>query len=106
MVELISDDVAVMYLGRIVESGPCEEVFANPRHPYTQALLSAAPQVDPSVTRPRVVLSGEPPNPENVPAGCAFHPRCPRVMEICRLNPPPAIRSGGVTTVCHLYGAH
>ena len=76
VVRQLAHRVAVMYLGRIVESGPTEDVLAHPRHPYTQALLSAVPEPDPTSRRSRLVLAGEPPSPSAPPPGCAFHPRC------------------------------
>ncbi len=75
--------VAVMYLGRIMEEGPTSEVFANPRHPYTQALLSAAPSPDPQHRRRRIVLKGEPPSPAHPPSGCVFRTRCPHALAAC-----------------------
>jgi len=84
VVEYLADEVAVMYLGRIVEYGPTEEVFANPRHPYTQALLAAVPKIDPQTKAEKIHLTGDIPSPVNPPSGCHFHPRCPHVMPRCR----------------------
>ena len=100
----VSDRIAVMYLGRIVEIGPAEEIMERPRHPYTQALLSAIPR--PGVARTgRIVLQGELPDPANPPSGCAFHTRCPRVMDICHTQLPALAPRGQSTgeTACHLY---
>jgi len=78
VLENICDQIAVMYLGRIVEQGPVSEVFARPRHPYTKALISAVPSVEQTKRRTRTTLKGEPPQPSQRPPGCSFHPRCPR----------------------------
>jgi oligopeptide/dipeptide ABC transporter ATP-binding protein len=87
-VSSIADRIAVMYLGRIVEIGPTGEVLTNPRHPYTQALLSVAPVPNPRLRRARIVLQGETPDPIQLPSGCRFHPRCPLVMERCKSIDP------------------
>ncbi|WP_119388585.1 ABC transporter ATP-binding protein [Taklimakanibacter lacteus] len=102
VVEHVSDRVAVMYLGRIVEEGRATQVLRQPRHPYTEALVSAAPGAK---GRSRIVLKGDPPSPEAVPAGCRFHPRCPKVLDICHGAPPPLVEGSGSSRVeCHLYG--
>ncbi|MDY0220780.1 MAG: ABC transporter ATP-binding protein [Desulfobacterium sp.] len=88
VVRHVSDRIAVMYLGRIVEMADRDDLFAHPLHPYTRALLSAIPAVDPLVKRKRTILTGELPSPENPPQGCRFHTRCPEVMDICKKNEP------------------
>ncbi len=96
VVKHISDRVAVMYLGKIVELGPAADVIERPRHPYTRALVSAIPTPNPDVerTRQRIVLAGDPPSPLHPPAGCAFHPRCAYAQEKCKLAVPPLIADG------------
>ncbi len=105
VVNHVSDRIAVMYLGRIVESGPTDEIINRPRHPYTQALLSAVPVPDPTVARRhRLALTGEPPSPARLPTGCRFQTRCPQVMDVCRTDDPPPVESeSGTTVFCHLY---
>jgi oligopeptide/dipeptide ABC transporter ATP-binding protein len=105
VVRQISDRVAVMYLGQVVELAPTAELYANPKHPYTQALLAAVPVPDPAFERARhyTPLRGEPPSPANPPPGCPFHTRCPRAVERCR-SEPPALRetAPGRLVACHL----
>ncbi len=96
-VAAVADEMAVMYLGRIVERGPVRALLQQPQHPYTQALLSVVPSVDPRRKRKRVILQGETPDPISVPPGCRFHPRCPAAVDRCRRHDPvlePA-RHGG-----------
>jgi peptide/nickel transport system ATP-binding protein len=92
---VISDRIAVMYLGRIVEIGDTEEVVANPRHPYTKALISVIPVPDPLVKREHVILKGETPNPVDIPSGCRFHPRCPEAIDACKERDPEDVRIAG-----------
>jgi oligopeptide/dipeptide ABC transporter ATP-binding protein len=107
VVEYISDRVAVMYLGHIVETGAAADLYAAPAHPYTQALISAIPEPDPERPRQRMVLGGDVPNPEQPPTGCPFHPRCPKSMPICSAEMPPAKNLGTPERPhevrCHLY---
>jgi oligopeptide/dipeptide ABC transporter ATP-binding protein len=85
----LADRIAVMYLGRIVEIGPARQILADPRHPYTKALLSVAPVPNPRLRRERMILQGETPDPVNLPSGCRFHPRCPLAVDACRVTDPP-----------------
>jgi oligopeptide/dipeptide ABC transporter ATP-binding protein len=102
VVRHIAHRVAVMYLGRLVEVAGTDALFGAPHHPYTQALLSAAPVPDPERRRTRIVLSGDVPSPANAPAGCAFHPRCPIVRDICRTQVPALRDLGhGHHAACH-----
>jgi oligopeptide/dipeptide ABC transporter ATP-binding protein len=107
-VEFLAQRVAVMYLGVLVEVASRVGLFATPRHPYTQALLSAAPIPDPSVQRRRrrIVLSGEIPSPVNPPSGCRFHPRCPVAVDECARTVPPLrpVGPGRELVACHLVG--
>jgi oligopeptide/dipeptide ABC transporter ATP-binding protein len=106
VVRHISDRVAVMYLGQIVEHGNVARVFDSPAHPYTEALLSAVPVPSPKTqrSRKRIVLAGDPPDPSHVPAGCRFHTRCPYVMDLCRtVVPLPSPAQGSGEVACHLH---
>ncbi|MGJ8530022.1 ABC transporter ATP-binding protein [Maritalea sp.] len=101
-VPAVCDKLAIMYLGRIVESGPCREVFANPEHPYTQALLAATPNPNPDIVRERPIISGAIPSAANIPSGCRFHPRCPVAEPICTTDFPQSRGKGYHRTECHL----
>jgi oligopeptide/dipeptide ABC transporter ATP-binding protein len=106
VVRHVSDRIAVMYLGRIVEEGESDEVYFRPKHPYTKALLSAIPIAHPHErgARERIVLAGDPPSPANPPSGCRFHTRCPLAMQICSLeDPAPFAAPDGSQVACHLH---
>jgi len=101
VVKHIADEVMVMYLGRPVEHGPARDIFANPQHPYTRALLSATPIADPRRLKERIVLKGELPSPLRPPTGCTFNPRCPLAFERCPRERPLLAMSDGVLVACH-----
>ncbi|MCG8564503.1 MAG: ATP-binding cassette domain-containing protein [Desulfobacterales bacterium] len=102
VVEHIADTIAVMYLGRIMETAPYQCLYQSPAHPYTRALLSAVPLPDPEIRRERTYLGGDVPSPRHPPEGCVFHPRCPDVREICRIRRPRLQNLGdGHWVACH-----
>ena len=101
VVEHISDKVGVMYLGKMVEFGETEKLFASPKHPYTEALLSAVPVADPDVKMDRIPLQGEIPNPANPPSGCYFHARCRYCTEKCKTDVPELHEVDGRMVACH-----
>jgi len=103
VVEHMADRVAVMYLGRIIESGPTAQIFSAPRHPYTQTLLDSVLTPDPTRGLPEFALGPGFPNPLDPPPGCAFHPRCPKVMPQCKTQRPATTRDGARMVECHLY---
>ncbi len=107
IVRHISHRVAVMYLGELVEVADCEDLFAEPLHPYSQALVSAVPIPDPAVRRERIILKGDPPSPSAVPRGCAFHTRCPHAQAVCRETKPPLrpVADGNRLAACHFVDA-
>ncbi len=101
VVRYVSDRIAVMYLGKVVELAPAEELYANPAHPYTRALLSANPRMDADDKRERIILKGDLPNPINRPTGCVFNPRCPKVQDICKVESPLLMQIGNRQVACH-----
>jgi dipeptide transport system ATP-binding protein len=105
VVRHIADEVMVIYLGNAVEIGERAAIFDRPQHPYTQALLSATPVADPTATRQRILLCGEPPSPFAPPPGCAFHPRCPLAFDRCRAEKPPLERKQGRAVACWAVAA-
>jgi len=103
VVRYISDRVMVMYLGECVEIGPVAEVYSNPRHPYTRALLSAMPSMDPDKRTLEPPLAGDPPNPINPPSGCRFHTRCRFAEAVCsEKSPVPTVRGTAHLAACHI----
>lgn len=104
VVEYLCDRIIVMYLGKIIEAAPYARLYTEPAHPYTRALLSAAPVSDPLREKKRILLEGDVPNPINPPPGCRFHTRCPECMEICRTDEPKFSNiADGHRVACHLY---
>lgn len=107
VVQHVSHHVAVMYLGGLVEQAEADDLYREPKHPYTQALLSAVPQPDPQSRRARIILPGDVPSPVNPPQGCPFHPRCPKAMAVCREKVPRVFDVGmegrSHKVKCHLY---
>ena len=101
VVKHIADDVMVMYLGKVVEAGPAEVVFKKPRHPYTEALLSATPIADPGHKKERIMLTGELPSPMNPPDGCYFSPRCQFADDTCKATAPDLEQAGRVQVACY-----
>jgi oligopeptide/dipeptide ABC transporter ATP-binding protein len=106
VVEYICDRIAVMYIGKIVEFTTYDRLYSDPKHPYTQALMSAIPERDPKARKQRIILEGDVPSPITPPSGCRFHPRCPRVTDICSQIQPDLVDVGeGHQVACHLYCA-
>ncbi len=104
VVKHISDRVGVMYLGNLVELTDKEKLYEDPKHPYTQALLSAVPSLDPDIKKERIILEGDVPNPANPPKGCVFHTRCPKALDICKIEKPVfAEVEDHHFVACHLY---
>lgn len=106
VIKYISDRIAIMYLGEIVEFGTTDEIFANPKHPYTKALLSSVPELTPQNRKEKIILKGELPSPENLPLGCKFHTRCPYTMDVCQTDVPKSTSfSNSHTCRCFLYNS-
>jgi oligopeptide/dipeptide ABC transporter ATP-binding protein len=107
VIQHVSDEIGVMYLGRLVELASARDLYETPKHPYTRALLSAIPVPDPKSRRKRIVLAGEVPSPMNPPGGCPFHPRCPEAKAVCSAQPPQTVEVGTSgqrhQVACHLY---
>ena len=104
VVKHLSQRTAVMYLGKVVETAPTDVLNREAAHPYTQALLASKPSLDPKKKTQRIILEGDVPSPMNPPSGCAFHPRCPKVMDHCKTETPHTTELGpGHTVDCHLY---
>jgi oligopeptide transport system ATP-binding protein len=107
VVQHVSNRIAVLYLGELVELGPQQGISESPRHPYTQALFSSTPVADPDRSSQRIILEGQVPSPSNPPPGCRFHTRCPYVMDVCRTEIPTAVTVGeGHWVACHLLLNH
>jgi len=101
VVRYVSDRIAVMYLGKIVELADADDLYEDPKHPYSQALLSANPRMGTEEKPERIILKGDIPNPINRPSGCAFNPRCPKVEDICRITAPELMTIGNRVVACH-----
>ena len=101
VVRYVSDRIAVMYLGKLVELALADDLYQSPAHPYTKALLSANPRMDADDTRERIILKGDIPNPINRPNGCVFNSRCPKVQDICKSESPELIQTGNRQVACH-----
>jgi peptide/nickel transport system ATP-binding protein len=96
----LADHIAVMYLGRIVEQSKCEELFRQPKHPYTRVLLDAVPAIS-EERKPFAMIEGDVPSPLDPPSGCHFHPRCPKAKELCKSEYPPLREYSGGMVACH-----
>jgi oligopeptide/dipeptide ABC transporter ATP-binding protein len=99
----IADQVSIFYAGRVVESGPRADVLTHPRHPYTRALLDALPHPESSHETPLLAIKGAPPSPQQIPAGCRYHPRCPYAIDVCATDDPPLVPVGSSRLLaCHV----
>jgi oligopeptide/dipeptide ABC transporter ATP-binding protein len=98
----IADRVSIFYAGRVVESGPRAELLRQPRHPYTRALLDALPHPEAARDVPLIAIKGTPPSPQQIPAGCPYHPRCPYAIDVCTTVDPPLVPVDGRRLACHV----
>jgi oligopeptide/dipeptide ABC transporter ATP-binding protein len=98
----IADRISIFYAGRVVESGPRDELLQQPRHPYTRALLDALPHPEAARDTPLVAIKGNPPSPQEIPTGCPYHPRCPYAIEVCEIDDPPLATVNGRRLACHV----
>jgi len=98
----IADRISIFYAGRVVESGPRDELLQHPRHPYTRALLDALPHPEAARDTPLIAIKGTPPSPQQIPAGCPYHPRCPYAIDVCATDDPPLAPVDGRRLACHV----
>jgi oligopeptide/dipeptide ABC transporter ATP-binding protein len=98
----IADRISIFYAGRVVESGPRDELLQHPRHPYTRALLDALPHPEAALDTPLIAIKGTPPSPQQIPSGCPYHPRCSYAIDLCTTDDPPLAPVDGRRLACHV----